>query len=120
VDVTNGRTDLQGTGFFARAGIADEETNPVEFSFSLGLAGRGPLDARADDSFGIGYAHTQLRDNLLTDSFLVNEAGHRWEAYYTFALTPAAELTLNAQLLDPLFEPVDPATAFGLRLRCSF
>jgi porin len=120
VDATNGRTDLRGTGFFARAGLADQDTNPVEWSLSLGLAGRGLHAGRPDDTFGIGYARSQIRENLLTDSFLVDDTSQRWEAYYSFALTPAVGLTLSAQILDPLLETVDTATVFGFRLRTSF
>ncbi|MFT5290574.1 MAG: porin [Planctomycetota bacterium] len=120
VDVTNGRTDLRGTGFFARAGVADRDTNPVEWSLSMGLASRGLLPGRPDDTLGVGFARSKIRENLLTDSPFVDVASQRWEAYYRFAISPAVGLTLSAQILDPLLETVDTATAFGLRLRCSF
>ncbi len=120
VDVTNGRTDLRGTGFFARAGLADKDTNPVEWSLSVGLAGRGLHSGRPDDTFGIGYARSQIRENLLTNSFLIDETSQRWEAYYSFALAPSVGLTLSAQILDPLLETVETATVFGVRLRTSF
>jgi porin len=120
VDASNGRMDLRGTGFFARAGLADRDTNPIEWSLSLGFAGRGLDLARPDDTFGFGYARTQLRENFLTDSSLVDDTGQRWEGYYSFALTPAADLTLSAQIIDPLREGVEAATVFGVRLRSSF
>jgi porin len=100
--------------------LADRDTNPVEWSLSLGLAGRGLHAGRPDDTFGIGYARSQIRENLLTDSFFVDDTSQRWEAYYSFALTPAVGLTLSAQILDPLLETVDTATVFGFRLRTSF
>lgn len=119
VDPTNGRTDLRGTGVFARFGVADHETNPVKWALSVGVGGRGAFSDRKDDTFGVGYARSELRESLLTDSALVDDSGHRWEAYYSFALTPAVSLTLNAQLLDPLLETVDTVSVLGMRLRCS-
>ena len=44
-------------GFFARFGIADKDTNPVEWSASGGLGGRGVIPYRDDDLFGAGYLH---------------------------------------------------------------
>jgi len=117
VDVSNGRTDLQGYGFFVRAGIADRDTNPITWALSLGVGGRGTFEGRYDDTFGIGYATSRMRDNLLTSSILVDEAASRWEAYYDFAITPAMSLTLNAQYADPLLGNLDPASILGLRLR---
>jgi porin len=117
VDVTNGRTDLQGLGFFLRAGIADRKTNPVAWSISAGLAGRGVIDGRDNDTFGVGFAGSGLRDNLLTDSSLVEKYPSRWEAYYRYAMTPAVELSLDLQYVDSLLENIEPATIIGLRLR---
>ena len=42
VDPGNGRQDLQGVGLFARIGIADKDTNPIYWTVSAGLSGRGP------------------------------------------------------------------------------
>ena len=119
VDVANGQTDLQGFGFFVRAGIADRDTNPVSWSLSAGIGGRGIFDGRDDDTFGIGFASSKLRDNLLTNSALVNDGASRWEAYYDFALTPAVGLTLDVQHTDTLLDNLDPATILGIRMRAS-
>ena len=120
VNPSDGRTDLVGYGVFARVGVADPETNPVDWSFSLGLGGRGLYESRPDDTWGIGFAHAQLRENLLTNTPFLDDQGQRWEAYYSFALTPAVELSFNFQHVDPLSEQADRATVLGLRLRCAF
>ncbi|MFT4843563.1 MAG: porin [Planctomycetota bacterium] len=119
VDVTNGHTDLQGYGFFARAGIADRDTNPVSWSLSAGVGGRGMFDGRDDDTFGVGFASSKLRENLLTSSTLIDDSASRWEAYYDFAITPAVSLTLDVQYADTLLSNVDAATVLGVRMRVS-
>ncbi len=119
VDVTNGQTDLQGFGFFVRAGIADRDTNPVSWSFSAGVGGRGLFDGRDDDTFGVGFASSKLRENLLTEIALIDDSASRWEAYYDFAITPAVSLTLDVQYADTLLSNLNAATVLGIRMRAS-
>lgn len=119
VDVLNGRTDLRGVGLFARLGTGDPDTNPVRWVASGGVAGRG-LGGRDDDTYGLGYSYGSLRENRFTAFPLIDTSGRRVEAYYSFALTPAVELTLDLQLADSLLETADPATIVGFRLRTAF
>jgi porin len=68
VDPGNGRQDLEGLGLFAQVGIADEDTNPITWSFSIGLSGRGTIPGRDADTWGVGYYYNDLQDldrNLL-------------------------------------------------------
>ena len=119
VDVSNGQTDLQGVGVFARIGFADRDTNPVAWSFSAGVGGRGIFDGRDDDTYGVGFSTSKLRDNLLTIVAPIDQSASRWEAYYDFALTPALSLTLDVQYADTLLNNSNAATVFGIRMRAS-
>ncbi|MEZ5988724.1 MAG: carbohydrate porin [Planctomycetota bacterium] len=54
--------DLRGLGLFTRLGIADGDTNPVEWAGTVGIGGRGLIPGREEDSFGIGYFRNGLRE----------------------------------------------------------
>ena len=120
VDVMNGRTDRRGLGVFARAAVADRATNPVPWVVSGGLGGRGTLPGRADDTWGVGYAYSDVRSEPLVTGLLLDSATRRLELYYDLAFTPAAALTFDFQWADSIFAGVDPATILGLRLRLQF
>lgn len=120
IDVTDGRTDLQGFGLFARAAVADRDTNPIEWILSGGLAGRGVFDGRDHDTFGIGYGFSQVHEKPFVTDRLIDDTGNRFEAYYTVAAAPGAELTLSAQYADTIEASVDPAKILGLRFRLQF
>lgn len=120
VDVMNGRTDRRGLGVFARAAIADRGTNPVPWVVSGGLAGRGTLLGRVNDTWGVGYAYSEVRDEPFITTYLLDSSTKRLELYYDLAFTPSVALTLDAQWADSIYAGVDPATLFGLRLRMQF
>lgn len=120
VDVMNARTDRRGFGVFGRAAIADRSTNPVPWILSGGLGGRGTLDGREHDSWGVGYAYSEVRDEPIVTGLLLDSSTSRFEAYYNFAITPAVELSLDLQWADSIFAEIDPATLLGLRLRMQF
>ena len=69
--MTDERIDRQGVGLFLRGGIADPDTNPVQWAISGGLSGRGVIEGRDDVTFGIGLATSRLVEDRLTDSALV-------------------------------------------------
>lgn len=62
----------------------------------------------------------ELGGSLLSNTPFLDDLGLRWEADFSFALTPAVDLSVNFQHVDPLSEQTDEATALGLRLRCAF
>ena len=62
VDLANGVPDYQGVGLFTRLGLADQNTNPVEWPGSIGVGGRGIIPTRDDDVFGVGYYYTHFQD----------------------------------------------------------
>jgi len=120
IDISDGRADRQGYGLFARCALADRDTNPVDFVASGGIAGRGMLDGRDEDSFGIGYGFSHTHEQTFVTGNVLDDRGSRFEVYYSFTITPAIELSAHAQYADQLLESIDPATIVGLRLRLQF
>ncbi len=120
VDPTNGKTDRQGLGLFARAAVADASTNPVRSSVSAGLAMRGMLPGRDSDTAGLGISYADIRDEPLLTGSLLDSSARRAELYYSFAFSPSAQLTLDYQWVDSMLGRVEPAELLGLRLRLQF
>jgi porin len=50
----------RGVGVFFMFGAADGDTNPIEYSYSVGVGGNGVLSSRPRDRFGIGWARTEF------------------------------------------------------------
>jgi porin len=114
----DGRPDLQGVGLFARLGTADQDTNPVEFSASGGLGGRGLIPTRDDDSWGAGVFYSRLQKPRTTpiQANLLDDHTNGFEVFYNVAVLPSVALTLDAQWLRSAFNGIDDATVLGVRL----
>jgi len=54
----------QGLGIYGKAAIADGNPNPIEASFSGGVAGHRIVPGRPLDSFGVGYFYYKFSDDL--------------------------------------------------------
>lgn len=120
VDVLNGRQDLRGVGVFARLGIADDDTNPVEWTLSAGISAKGLIPARENDTMGLAIAHTRFQDGGRLASLLLESSSQIAELYYNVAITPAMGLTFDVQWLDGVFTNVDEAWLIGTRLDMRF
>jgi porin len=120
IDVADGRPDHKGLGLFARAGVADKDTNPVEWSVSGGLSGRGLIPSRDNDVYGVGYYYSRIQKTLLTGVLGVQDHSQGMEAFYNVALTPAAQLTFDMQVQDAPLSSIDTAVILGLRLNLRF
>jgi len=120
INISDGRTDLQGLGIFLRAATADQETNPIEWIVSGGIGGRGLIPTRDNDTFGIGYAYSSVSRIPIASRRLIDGAADRFEAYYTIALLPSVELMFDLQCADSLRSKYDPALLLGMRLRVAF
>jgi len=120
IDVTNGEADLEGVGLFGRVAWADEDTNPWKFNISGGIGGRGIIPNRDDDTFGVAYYWSDLDPDryVLLDELDDSEDG--LEVFYKIALTPAAKLSLDLQVLDSPLPGVDTAYLFATRLEVNF
>jgi porin len=123
----------KGFGIFGRLGFSDGNPNFMKTFYSLGVHGKGLIDSRPDDVFGLGWYgisinNPQLETPVGTLSFLRDEQG--FEAYYNIALTPWAYLTPDIQVVRGAFKhainpidltkAVDTSTTMGLRLRLIF
>jgi porin len=112
--------DREGVGIFARFGVADQDTNPVEWSASLGLGGRGIISSRDDDVFGVGYYYTRLQGTRVGGLLGIKDEGQGFETFYNAAITPASHLTFDMQLADSALPNTDTAVILGARLNLSF
>lgn len=119
IDVFDGRTE-RGWGVFVRAGLADEDTNPVQGFISVGVGGRGLISGRENDSFGVAYYYAEGPDGALATLVGLEGSGHGVEMYYDIALTPWMHLTPDLQIIDPALSASDTVVVVGGRLVISF
>jgi porin len=124
----------RGIGIFFTFGASDGEANPVKYSYSMGIGGNGVVPGRPRDTFGIGWARTELSDDFLT--FLRDRLGlglereDAIELYYNASLTPWLNATVDLQIIEPALtkkldssgrlEDVDTTVIAGLRLLVRF
>jgi porin len=120
IDLTNGTADHQGFGLFARFGFADQDVNPVEWSLSGGVGGKGVIPNRDRDTFGVGYYYTSIQTARLSGTTGVKDNTQGFEAFYGVALTPAVSMTFDAQFVDSVQSGVDDAVILGVRLGMRF
>lgn len=120
IDAWDRRADLKGLGLFTRLGFADPDANPVNWSASVGLGGRGGIAARDDDTFGVGYYYTDIENSKAFSMLGLASSTQGLEMYYNIAITPAAGLTLDIQCVEEGFETRDAATVVGMRLDLEF
>lgn len=120
INAADGRPDLRGIGLFARFGYADEDTNPLKWTASVGIGGRGMIPGRDEDTFGIGYVFTEI-ENLRGSVLLgIEESAQVIEAFYNIAVTPSVNLTLDAQWVDGGSVDIEEAIVLGARLNIRF
>lgn len=120
VDIANGAPTVQGLGLFWRAGFADNDTNPVNWSVSGGIGGRGLIPGREHDNFGVGFYYSDVEINRLTNSLGFDRTVQGFEAFYGIAITPAVQLTLDLQVVDSPIPDTDSAVILGARLFMRF
>ena len=120
INLKDGRADHRGWGFFLMAGLADEETNPVQWSLAGGIGGRGILPSRPNDSFGIGYFVIDLKDGVVANLIGLKGAEQGAEIYYEAEITPWFHITPDIQVVDPGLSASDTAVIFGVRANFSF
>jgi porin len=106
-------------GLSARIGIADKDTNPIYWTFSAGLSGRGSIPSRDNDTWGIGIFYNDVQ-GLDRPLITFNNTNGGVEVYYDIALFGWAHLTLDAQWVKSAFDSVENATILGGRLNVSF
>ena len=94
----------RGIGLFFSFGASDGNPNPIQYSYLMGIGGKGVFSGRPHDSFGIGWARTQFSAQLVP---LLREGlglglDHEdaIEMYYTVAITPWLNVSPNLQVIN--------------------
>jgi hypothetical protein len=121
---------LRGIGVFNRLGYSADTTSTLTRDASVALFGRGLLDGRPYDSYGVGCYYNAISPHFKNDIEQLtagtrprNEKGI--EIFYDFALTPAIRLNPSYQhIWNPLTAGVDfrqdHADLFLARLNLAF
>jgi porin len=104
----------RGVGMFFSAGVSDGKANPIKYSYSLGLVGKGVVPGRPRDDFGIGWARTEFSDDFvpyLRDTFdLGLDHEDAVEMYYNASVTPWLSISPSLQIISPaLNKALDPS-----------
>jgi porin len=113
----------RGWGYFARAGIGDDDVTPLEFFLSAGIGGNSSIRGREADRFGLGYYYAGTSDEFgpILEAVLGplgDEQGV--ELFYNIAVTPWFQLTPDLQVINPFREAVDTAVVLGVRGKLDF
>ena len=117
---TRATTDLEGWGIFGSLSFADPDTNPWKTSVAFGVGGRGVIPGRPNDLFGIGGFYNDLTSSRLQTGTGFEENYTGMEAFYNFAITPAARLSANLQYLPSVEPGVDDSLMISGRLQFVF
>jgi porin len=116
----NGQQDRQGVGLFARFGFADQDTNTIEWTASGGVGGKGLIPGREQDTCGAGLFYLSVQPERLIERLGVDDHTVGLEAYYNLAITPAANLSFDIQVVDTPLPNADAAVILGMRLGLRF
>lgn len=120
VNTGDGRADHRGWGLFFIGGLADEDTNPVQWSGAGGIGGRGILPDRPNDQFGIGYYYIDLIGGAFADLAGLEGSEQGVEVYYEAEVLPWFYVTPDVQVIDPGISGNDTAVILGLRGNVTF
>jgi porin len=126
----------RGVGVFFSAGVSDGKANPIKYSYSLGLVGKGVVPGRPRDALGIAWARTEFSDDFLRPlrALPVNIGLDREDAvelYYNAAVTPWLSVSPSLQVISPAlnktfdaashtFKDMDTTYILGVRMGVRF
>ena len=108
----------RGWGLFGRAGIADDEANPLHWFLSFGIGGHNPHRGHEADTFGVGWFVAGTSDEIgpiIEATLGPIQNGHGVELYYNWQATPWLNITPDLQVIVPARENVDTALLAGIR-----
>ncbi len=94
----------RGLGTFFSFGVSDGQANPVKYSYSLGVVGKGLVPGRPRDDFGVGWARTEFSDDFVP--YLRKRFGlgldheDAVELYYNAAVTPWLSISPSLQVIS--------------------
>lgn len=105
-----------GWGLFGRFGLSDGDPNPVRWNAAAGVGGVGCFPSRPEDRWGIGVYHHNFTDSgVLPTLGIDNETGA--EVFYSIAVCPGVDVTLDLQVVDSALPLIDDAIVGGVRVR---
>ncbi|HEV7278747.1 MAG TPA: carbohydrate porin [Pirellulaceae bacterium] len=121
--VTYDENGSRGWGVFGRAGLADEQANPVAWFVSGGIGGNSPIHRREADTFGAGWfyagASSELSPALASAIGPVGDA-QAVELFYNVQVAPWMQITPDFQVVMPAASAVDPSIVTGVRANVAF
>jgi porin len=84
------------------------------------LGGKGMLDGRDNDTYGVGYFYAQLSDEFgrVIDRNFGDTQGV--EFFYNFEVTKWLHVTPDFQIIDPSAKSIDTVYVAGLRAKIDF
>lgn len=124
----------RGIGIFFSFGVADGNTNPIEYSYALGIGGNGVVPGRPRDKFGIGWVRVEFSDELVPflrkNLNLGLDHEDAIEMYYNVSVTKWLNVSLDLQVVRTglrkkpgsglNLKDVDTAVVGGLRAYIRF
>ncbi len=120
LNLLDGQPDLQGWGVFGSLSFADRSTNPFQISTAFGVGGRGVITGRDNDLFGIGGFYNDFGSSRLSSDVGFEDSAAGMEAFYNFAITPAARLSAHAQYLSSVQPGIDDSVMISARFQLVF
>jgi len=108
----------QGFGVFGRFGMADKDASVLRYHYNIGLGGKGIIEGRDQDRFGVGYFHTSLSDklpDLISPLYYDDVDGV--EVFYNIEVKPWLHITPDFQYLNPSDTRIDDTYIAGVRMK---
>lgn len=118
---TERQDPTQGVGIFGRYGVADKDASVAHQFYSIGIGGKGLIEGRDHDRFGLGHFHTSLSDKLPKFiSSLFFDAADGVEAFYNIQIKPWLHITPDFQYINPSDRSVSDTYIAGVRAKMDF
>jgi porin len=129
-----GGDQKRGIGLFFNFGASDGKANPVQYSYSAGIGGKGVVPGRPHDTFGVGWTRAQFSDNFVPFLRQTLDLGldreDAVEMFYNVSITRWLNMSLDLQVIDPGLKKtlnssgglknVDTAVVGGVRMYIRF
>ena len=116
-------SDQPGMGIFYRFSYTPADRSAYDVYLSGGVGGRGVIPGRPYDRFGVGSYWLKQSSDFSSQPGIPLVLGNEvaLEAFYNFAITPALQLSLDAQWIAKSGkQSSEPAVVLGTRLNMRF
>ena len=117
---TEQEDETQEFGFFGRLGTADDKTSSIANFYGGGMGGKGMIDGRDNDTWGIGYFYTQISNEF--EGAIARDFGDSQgvEVFYNFEFSKWLHVSPDFQIIHPSSDRVDTTYIAGLRAKIDF